>query len=304
MYKKVLFLSLMMILTSCNNPSSSVDLPSENPSLTSEITSDTTSEIESSLIESSSEKLSSSEEAITSEETTTSQQPSTSINIEHDGYYQNIDLDAEGTHLLNSLSSLLNSTYIGRSYATAWSILGSADEDVDNSNNIIQIYSRYTRPKSEQNTGSNQDSWNREHVTTQAAMSCSKDNIGPCTDLHNLFASDSEVNSKRGNTKFGLNTNGTIVKDSKGRNTPARTGSVFDPNSEARGEVARVTLYMIVKWGFNTNVGGNFDTLLEWNRQYPPTLDREIKRNDAVFSSQNNRNPFIDYPYLADAIWA
>lgn len=43
--------------------------------------------------------------------------------------------------------------------------------------------------------------------------------------------------------------------------------------------------------------------MLEWNKMYQPTAAREIKRNNAVYETQRNRNPFIDYPWLADAIW-
>ncbi len=242
---------------------------------------------------------------LTSQEVSEDLSTSVEENNDFGGYYKDIDLDQEGTTLLNALKTLVNNTYRGGNYAKAWDNAREADEDVDNSNNIIQIYSRFTRPKSEKNSGSGTDNWNREHVVTQSAMGCNTSSIGPCTDYNNLFASDTAVNSKRGNTRFGVVSGGTIVKDSKGRNTPARIGSgVFDPSSEARGEVARATMYMIIKWNFSTSINGDFDTLLEWNRDYPPTEAREIKRNNAVQKYQNNRNPFIDYPYLADAIWA
>jgi endonuclease I len=224
---------------------------------------------------------------------------------EFNGYYNSVNLEAEGTTLLNALKTLVNSGFVSGSYTNAWNVAKIGDQDINNANNIIQIYSRYTRPKSEQNSGSGEDNWNREHVVTQSAMGCNTSSNGPCTDYHNLWASDTKVNSTRGNNKFGVVSGGTIVKDSKGRETPARlSGGIFDPNSEARGEVARATFYMIIKWNFSTTINGNFNTLLEWNRQYPPTAAREIKRNNAVYNAQHNRNPFIDYPELADAIWA
>ena len=48
---------------------------------------------------------------------------------------------------------------------------------------------------------------------------------------------------------------------------------------------------------------GNLTTLLEWNKQYPPS-DMERQRNDRVFRMQQNRNPFVDHPEFADYIWA
>lgn len=42
--------------------------------------------------------------------------------------------------------------------------------------------------------------------------------------------------------------------------------------------------------------------LLKWHRQ-DPVSDKETKRNDVVFDSQKNRNPFIDHPELVEYIW-
>nr|MDE6295687.1 endonuclease [Muribaculaceae bacterium] len=42
--------------------------------------------------------------------------------------------------------------------------------------------------------------------------------------------------------------------------------------------------------------------LLRWSRQ-DPVSQKEILRNDAVEKSQGNRNPFVDFPELAEYIW-
>ena len=42
--------------------------------------------------------------------------------------------------------------------------------------------------------------------------------------------------------------------------------------------------------------------LIQWHRQ-DPVSEKEIKRADAVSNFQHNRNPFIDYPFLAEYIW-
>ena len=42
--------------------------------------------------------------------------------------------------------------------------------------------------------------------------------------------------------------------------------------------------------------------LLEWHSQDPPS-ERELARNDSVYTIQGNRNPYIDYPDLVEYIW-
>ena len=44
------------------------------------------------------------------------------------------------------------------------------------------------------------------------------------------------------------------------------------------------------------------DMLLEWHSQDPP-CERELARNDSVYTIQGNRNPYIDYPDLVEYIW-
>lgn len=42
--------------------------------------------------------------------------------------------------------------------------------------------------------------------------------------------------------------------------------------------------------------------LLKWHRE-DPVSEKEIKRNEAVYTIQKNRNPYIDYPVLAEFVW-
>ena len=47
---------------------------------------------------------------------------------------------------------------------------------------------------------------------------------------------------------------------------------------------------------------GDLATLLTWNTT-DASDDFEMNRNNVVYTWQMNRNPFIDYPMLADYIW-
>jgi len=54
----------------------------------------------------------------------------------------------------------------------------------------------------------------------------------------------------------------------------------------------------------NTTLGqlGDLALLLQWNHS-DPSDDFEMNRNNYIYTWQINRNPFIDYPDLADYIW-
>ena len=48
---------------------------------------------------------------------------------------------------------------------------------------------------------------------------------------------------------------------------------------------------------------GKMSVLLEWNRIDPPDAF-EQRRNQRIYERwQGNRNPFVDHPEWADAIW-
>ena len=54
--------------------------------------------------------------------------------------------------------------------------------------------------------------------------------------------------------------------------------------------------------GSNPNIG-RISVLLQWNQQDPPD-EFEQHRNDVIYDEiQHNRNPFIDHPEWAAAIW-
>lgn len=42
--------------------------------------------------------------------------------------------------------------------------------------------------------------------------------------------------------------------------------------------------------------------LMKWHRQ-DPVSQKEIDRNNGLQQAQGNRNPFVDYPYLAEYLW-
>lgn len=86
-----------------------------------------------------------------------------------------------------------------------------------------------------------------------------------------------------------------------------------------KGDVARMLMYMAIRYeggdgypdlelndAVNNGAAprtGRLSVLLRWHAADPPDA-RERRRNEVVFATwQHNRNPFIDHPEWAAAIW-
>ena len=98
--------------------------------------------------------------------------------------------------------------------------------------------------------------------------------------------------------------------------------TVFDPGDAGyKGDIARSYFYMATRYrdknmaisteaqvmfAYSNNVCDftlySIDLLMSWHRNDPVSLKERI-RNDAIYQHQGNRNPFIDYPCLAEYIW-
>lgn len=158
------------------------------------------------------------------------------------------------------------------------------------------------------------DCYNREHSFPKSWFSEGKPMY---SDLFHLYPTDGQVNGRRSNYPFGECKNGTVYgKGRLGNSTyPGYAGTVFEPDDEYKGDFARSYFYMLTRymdvcssWSTPMMSGGSFtpwacSMLLKWNEE-DPVSDKEIKRNNVVYSDfQHNRNPFIDYPELADKVF-
>lgn len=144
-------------------------------------------------------------------------------------------------------------------------------------------------------------------------------------DLHHLNPSDSRANSSKGSWPMAV-VNGKISTDNgviKVGKSSCRSGgeiTAWEPHDDYKGDFARVYMYMVTcyedyasDWtGNSVNQLDNntypvfepwaIELLLEWSRQ-DPVSEKELNRNEAVYEIQGNRNPFIDYPELAEFVW-
>uniref|UniRef100_UPI0031DFC35D endonuclease I family protein n=1 Tax=Streptomyces hawaiiensis TaxID=67305 RepID=UPI0031DFC35D len=224
-------------------------------------------------------------------------------------YYKNA-VGKTGSSLKSSLHTIISSqTKI--SYSAVWNALKVTDQDPNNSNNVILLYSGVSRSKSL--NGGDLGDWNREHTWAKSHGDFGEV-TGPGTDLHHLRPADVQVNSIRGNKDF--DNGGSTVSGGGGSLTDSDS---FEPRDADKGDVARMILYMAVRYdggdGFadlepNEKVDngsnpymGKLSVLKQWNEQDPPSAFEE-KRNQAIYDTyQHNRNPFIDHPEWVEAIW-
>ncbi len=197
------------------------------------------------------------------------------------------------------------------SYDQVWDALKDTDQDPANSSNVILLYTGRSQAKG--TNGGGVDDWNREHVWAKSHGDFGT-TTGPGTDVHHLRPTDVTVNSSRGNKDFDLG--GTQSAEAPGNYTDADS---WEPRTAVKGDVARMIMYMAVRYeggdGYpdlemndSVNNGsapymGRMSVLLEWNRIDPPDAF-EQRRNQRIFDAwQGNRNPFVDHPEYADAIW-
>ncbi|MDT9594493.1 endonuclease [Nocardioides zeae] len=226
------------------------------------------------------------------------------------GYYDGTE-GLSGAQLEAALHEIISTDVEVLTYSEVWEALKVTDEDPADSDNVVALYSGFSLPKSD--NGGNADQWNREHVWPQSHGDFGTA-PGPGTDVHHLRPEDVTVNSARGNLDF--DEGGTENSEAPGN---FRDGDSWEPRDEVKGDVARMILYMSVRYeggdGFadlevNDRVGngsapnvGRLSVLLDWHAQDPPDAF-EQRRNDLIHSDfQGNRNPFIDHPAWAEAIW-
>ncbi|MBQ1694917.1 MAG: endonuclease, partial [Bacteroidales bacterium] len=166
------------------------------------------------------------------------------------------------------------------------------------------------------NYNSECDCYNREHTVPQSWFG---DATPMKTDLFHVYPTDGWVNNKRGNLPLGKVSNPTYTSGNGSKIGPCSasgySGTVFEPIDEYKGDLARTYFYMSVCYK-NKNLGQTSESMFEGSELKPwalqmllqwhyndPVSQKEIDRNNAVYALQHNRNPFIDCPYFAEAIW-
>ena len=148
---------------------------------------------------------------------------------------------------------------------------------------------------------------NCEHTWPQSKFSRQYPKETQKSDLHHLYPTDSRANSTRGNYDFaevtyesGAMTSDCTASKSGSSNDGGSSDDYFEPPTEHKGNVARALFYFSVR--YKIKIPTNQEHYLKrWN-DLDPVDDAERARNEIVFETQKNRNPFIDFPQLANYI--
>ena len=240
------------------------------------------------------------------------------VSAQISSYYSTIN-GQSGSELKSTLNSIIDN-HNSLSYTPGvWNAHKDLYEDPDNADNIILFYSQDSVDKSDQDSGGSPDTYfNREHLWPRSyGISYSG---SAYTDLHHLVPVYKGVNSSRSNKYFDYsNPNQSGYENPANNLSPKCTANsdTFEPGDAQKGHAARAILYMTTRYEnlevVNTPPSGppntsdskmaQLSTLLDWNRKALPTT-KEKNNNQKIYESyQYNRNPFIDFPEFADAIW-
>ena len=225
---------------------------------------------------------------------------------ERDSYYAPI-VDtfkkSDGAGLFKNLHDLLSRTHKPPGELPGDILYSTVDRRPDGA--LYYLYSGEGPKNEDQAKARNSrdlESYNLEHVVPKSWFEAE---LPMRDDLHHLFTEQRKCNSDRGNLPFDEVSGSTTELPSCGivRNTH---GKAFEPHA-GKGEVARAILYFVTR--HPGEVGDRSDEmtiadlprLLEWHKEFPVT-DYERHRNETIQDVQGNRNPFIDFPGLAEQV--
>lgn len=242
------------------------------------------------------------------------------------GYYDAID--GKQDSLLKSTLGQIIRPHTAISYGSGadktWGVFYYSDQDEEGycMDMYCDSWKKFT------SVGAAVSGCNIEHSFAKSWWGGSKNDA--YKDCYHLNPSNSTANSSRSNYPLGVPTKD--LKDQSvtgslkvGKATyESETFWVFEPKDEYKGDFARAYFYMATCYGDeltwrldNKDVGSKYamrndsylefrdweiEVLITWHRQ-DPVSEKETKRMDAVSDFQHNRNPYIDYPELAEYIW-
>ncbi|MDE7388577.1 MAG: endonuclease, partial [Muribaculaceae bacterium] len=164
---------------------------------------------------------------------------------------------------------------------------------------------------------------NREHSLPKSWWGGGTDTPA-YVDLFHLYPSEAKANSAKSNYPLGVVDRSSKIPFDNGVSKVGYPVSgqgggarqVFEPDDEYKGDFARTYFYMAtcyqnLHWNYTYMLSNNTyptlnawsqELLLKWHRE-DKVSQKELDRNEIVYGIQANRNPFIDFPELAEYLW-
>ncbi len=236
-----------------------------------------------------------------------------------EGYYSS--LNGKASQALKTQISNITLQHTQLEYNSLWRYFHSTDVRPDTEGKVVwDMYSAVTYYFSTNINGST-IGMNREHSFPKSWWG--GDVNAAYTDLNHLYPADGPANMAKSNYPLGTVSQATFDNGVTKVGYPVTgegggCGYVFEPGDEYKGDFARTYFYMactyqnytwkpLYSWmltnsGYLTLKPWAYNLLLKWSRE-DPISQKELDRNEAVYLSQGNRNPFIDDPDLAEYIW-
>ncbi|MBR3877106.1 MAG: endonuclease [Bacteroidaceae bacterium] len=235
-------------------------------------------------------------------------------------YYTSIDGTKGGAALKTALYNLIKNHQqisYGSGTSSTWGAFYTTDAVIENGQRrVLDMYSNEKRYFGDK--GSAVSGMNIEHSVAKSWWGGGKNNA--YCDLHHLNPSDQNANSRKSNYPLGELTsvswdNGVTFVGKA--NIDGSSQNAYEPCDEYKGDFARTFMYMFtcyqdLTWEYTwmnyekstypTLKPWAVELLLKWHKQ-DPVSEKEVNRNNAVHAVQGNRNPYIDYPQLADYVW-
>ncbi len=218
--------------------------------------------------------------------------------------YWDVEAGLKGKPLKAALHAIIDD-HEARSYSALRDELSVLDAPPEGRSGVLLIYRRATVPA---------DTWpnyNREHLWPQSKGA---QRVPAKSDAHHIFASDTDVNQRRGNLEFGeceadcsIDPEAPLAESNR---------AVWEPPQAIKGDIARALFYMAVRYEgvdpgdthgepdlelveSGSTIGcrcmGQLADLRRWHLEDDVSAD-EKRRHEAAFAFQGNRNPFVDHP--------
>ncbi|MCM5662840.1 endonuclease I family protein [Galbibacter mesophilus] len=205
-------------------------------------------------------------------------------------YYKDVDFAKTGVDLYDDLAvtTIAKHTNI-LSYSKRHTYLYKIDADPSQKDSVVLMYSGEKRFWKEYVSGNNpypKQTFNTEHVYPQSFIENTAKG-----DLHHLRVCDERTNTRRSNNPFV-----------EGKGKYRLKYKSWYPGDEWKGDVARMVMYLNLRYAESFKDVGSLQLFLKWNAE-DPVSEFEKQRNELIYEVQGNRNPFIDNPFLATLIW-